>query len=125
VGEGVDRAVKAELVIERRGEDEHVGGEHATGMVGHQQRAARGRDGIQPLDLGPEVPLDQWADEVLDLLGEAGVPLGGLALADPLDVPDALVAHVFPLCVLACLIPKVGGEYPLSTTTCGYGTLDY
>ena len=101
--EGVDRAVEAELVVERGNEDEHVWREHATGMVGHQQRAACGRYGVQPLDLRTEIPLDQWADHVLDLLSERGVPLGGFFLADLLD---AFVAHMFPLCVLRVAYPR-------------------
>ena len=51
-----------------------------------KQRATYGRDGVEAAHLRAEVPLDDGPDPVLDLLGEGRVPLGGLFLADGVNV---------------------------------------
>ncbi len=91
-----NRPVEAEFVVERGCENEHVGRQHAAGMIRHQQGATRRRDAIEAVYLRPEVLLDDRADPFLDLLGEGGIPLGGLV---PTDGVNVLVAHSFP-CVL-------------------------
>ncbi len=92
VGQCVERPVEAELLIERGGEDQHVGSEHAAGMVRHDERATGRRHRLQVAHFGAEVPLDDRAHPVRDLPGEPGIPLGDLWLVRP-------VAHscVFPL----------------------------
>ena len=77
MGQDVQRAVISEGVVESGRKDQHVGGEHTAGVVGHHQRTAAAGQGREAVDLGAEVPLDERSDEVLELLGEDRVPLGG------------------------------------------------
>ena len=105
------RAVEAELVIEGGCEHEHIGGEHPSGVVRHEQRAARRRNGLEPAYLRPEIALDDGADPLLDLLGECGIPLGGLFAADGVNV---FVAHSFPYVLLFATHTHSGRRVPTS-----------
>ncbi len=50
--EGIERALVTELGVERRGEDQHVSGQHAAGVVGNHQRATGGRQRLQAVHAG-------------------------------------------------------------------------
>jgi hypothetical protein len=61
------------------------------------------------VDLGAEIPLDQGADPVLDLLGEDRVPLGGLFGADGVNV---FVAHSLPYVLMCEMHTQSAGHVP-------------
>ena len=90
MGQRVQRPVEAELLVEGRGEDQHIGSEHAARVVRHHQRATGGRHRVEVAHFGAEVPLDDRAHHVRDLPGESGIPLGDLWFIRS-------VAHVIPV----------------------------
>ena len=90
VGEGVERAVVTEPVVQGRGKHVPVRGQNSAGMVGHQQSAAGRREGFQAPHLRPEPSPDNRRDRVDQRLGEEGIPLGDLGIA------GCVVVHVFP-----------------------------
>ena len=78
----VQRARARVLLLDRLGDHRRVGRERA-GVVGDQQRAAGGRDVLDPLDLAAEPVVveelvERLVEQALDALGAA--PVGDLAL---------------------------------------------
>jgi hypothetical protein len=75
VAQRVQRAVVSVLLVKVRGEDRDVHGQHAAGVVAHQQRAA-GRHVVQSAHFRPEIALEERPEDSHDALGQARIPLG-------------------------------------------------
>lgn len=87
MGQDVQRPVVAEGLVEGRREDQHVGGQHAAGMVGDDQCSADGGHIREILDVRPEIAGDDRPDQLADAARDRRIPLRDLAV---------LVAHGTP-----------------------------
>ncbi len=102
VAQRVDRPLVAELVVEVDAEDRDIHREHSAGVVADHQCAA-GREGVQAVHLGAEIPLQHRAQHTHQALGQPRVELADLGV---LTMGIAHFAHRCPL-VASCESSRV------------------
>ena len=104
VGQCVKGAVVSELVVKGRAQDGYVRCQHATGVIRNHQRAADGRNVLQPSHLCPKPSLDNGRDHISQLLDELRIPLRELLIV------NVFVVHGFP-CSVSRAVSRVEQLY--------------